>query len=374
MSRSDHSRSGDGPILIVDDSRTNLQMLGAIFETAGFSNLVLAGGGQEALDRLQDLDPSLIVLDLVMPEIDGFEVCRRIRAEPRLAGVPILVQTGLTDPKDRTQAFRAGATDVVTKPIDGRELIARARVHLENGAILRGLEGYRDAMEREIGLAHTAYGVLTPPESTLQAAVAGRIRLRAITRSGTDFGGDVWAAAQLPGGRIGIHLQQIAGNGVIAAVTAFSAVMQLDAEVWAGRPLQALPDALCPQSETGSPMFNPPCLVYAELSASSAHIDCISMNGAVMVADGPVTMMSSSRWQRCSVPMTGGRLVALVTPESLRRIGGLPVVQESLSSGNLDQAARMLDRQLGPATSQPAAILLLSGLKPPAAAVAGGRS
>ena len=113
-------------ILIVDDEPSGREILAALLHTQGYQ-LAFAAGGADALAQAAKLQPDLILLDVMMPEIDGFEVCRRVRADPAVAEVPIVLVTALDDRGSRLEGIEAGADDFVTKPFDRTELRARIR-------------------------------------------------------------------------------------------------------------------------------------------------------------------------------------------------------------------------------------------------------
>ena len=118
-------------ILVVDDSPETLGFLTEALEATGAMVLV-AVSGQEALDIAHRITPDVVLLDAVMPGIDGFETCRRMQASNATAHVPIIFMTGLTETEDIVRGLAAGGVDYVTKPIVIDELIARIRVHLTN--------------------------------------------------------------------------------------------------------------------------------------------------------------------------------------------------------------------------------------------------
>lgn len=115
-----------GTILVVDDVPAMHQILSAVLERDGYQ-IEFAGTGREALDLLADVDPDLILLDVMMPDMDGFDTCRRIRAFPGLAEVPIIMLTALTDRAAILRGIEAGADDFISKPFDQIELRARVR-------------------------------------------------------------------------------------------------------------------------------------------------------------------------------------------------------------------------------------------------------
>ncbi len=113
-------------ILIVDDQVSAREILRELLAEQGH-NLAFAGSGKEAWAKAAELIPDLILLDVMMPDIDGFEVCSRLRADPHLAEVPIIMVTALNDHYARMQGIEAGADDFITKPFDLMELEARVR-------------------------------------------------------------------------------------------------------------------------------------------------------------------------------------------------------------------------------------------------------
>jgi len=123
------TRSHAGLVLIVDDVPDNLAMLHDALDAAGYTVLV-ATSGATALQRAAQAEPDIVLLDAVMPDMDGFEVARRLKAGPETAHIPIVFMTGLTDTEHVLAAFDAGGVDYVTKPIRPAEVIARMGVHM----------------------------------------------------------------------------------------------------------------------------------------------------------------------------------------------------------------------------------------------------
>jgi two-component system phosphate regulon response regulator PhoB len=120
-------------VLIVDDERDLVRLLEFNLQKAGFET-VPAYTGMEALEKVRQRVPDLVVLDLMLPDIPGTEVCRQIKASPRARNVPVLMLTARTDEVDRVVGFEVGADDFVTKPFSVRELVLRIRAILRRGA------------------------------------------------------------------------------------------------------------------------------------------------------------------------------------------------------------------------------------------------
>src|SRR6266498_5704483 len=111
-------------ILIVDDEPSGRETLAALLHKQGYQ-LAYASDGRGALAQAAALNPDMILLDVMMPGMDGFEVCRRLRATPGVAEVPIIMVTALDDRESRLRGIEAGADDFVTKPLDRLELRLR---------------------------------------------------------------------------------------------------------------------------------------------------------------------------------------------------------------------------------------------------------
>ena len=116
-------------ILLIEDEPTNIQALSAILMAQGYQ-LNVATTGQQALELLGRLRPDLILLDVMMPGIDGFETCRRIKSDVLSRDIPIIFLTARTGTEDVVRGFEAGAVDYVAKPFNSHELLARVRTHL----------------------------------------------------------------------------------------------------------------------------------------------------------------------------------------------------------------------------------------------------
>jgi formate hydrogenlyase transcriptional activator len=141
-------------ILVVDDTRANIGFLLETLSQAGY-RVRVAPDGETALEQIQYSPPDLVLLDVMMPGIDGFETCQRIRKLPQLSQLPVIFMTALSDTQDKVRAFAAGADDYVTKPFQSEEVLARVRTHLSRRVLEAKLEQANRELETRVA-ARTA--------------------------------------------------------------------------------------------------------------------------------------------------------------------------------------------------------------------------
>lgn len=137
--------TGVTKILVADDDAQNRTLLRTMLEPARYI-VVDAADGPGALAQAARHHPDLVLLDVRMPGLDGFEVTRRLRARPETALLPVILVTGLTELHEKVRGLDAGATDFVTKPFQQGELLARVRANLRTAAALRRLENVQDVL------------------------------------------------------------------------------------------------------------------------------------------------------------------------------------------------------------------------------------
>src|SRR5262249_35345450 len=161
-------------VLVVDDSPDTLRMLTDALEEAGMTVLVALEGSQ-ALAIVTKITPDVILMDAVMPSMDGFEACRAIKHNKMLAHVPVIFMTGLGETQDIVKGLEAGGVDYVTKPIVPDELLARIRVHLANARLANSARAALDASGRYLLATNAAGGVLwcTPQTAKLLGLAFG---------------------------------------------------------------------------------------------------------------------------------------------------------------------------------------------------------
>ncbi len=128
----------NGIVLVVDDNSENLSLVMNILENGGFTTLV-SQSAENALSILLEVDIDLVLLDALMPETDGFQMCKQMKKIPEYRDIPVIFMTGLSEQKDIVQAFNAGSVDYIIKPIQPAELLARVQTHLKNARTTRSV-------------------------------------------------------------------------------------------------------------------------------------------------------------------------------------------------------------------------------------------
>jgi CheY-like chemotaxis protein len=157
-------------VLVVDDDLQTVNLIGLVLQRRGYE-IVAAGLGAQALAKAQAEDPDLIVLDIMMPDMNGFEVCRRLRADPATAGIPIIMFTARTMVDDKVTGFQAGADDYLTKPVHPDELATRVEALLARFA-QRRVEQHPSVRAKVLGFLGAKGGVGT---TTLAVNVAAAL-------------------------------------------------------------------------------------------------------------------------------------------------------------------------------------------------------
>src|SRR5271165_4171161 len=133
-------------ILLVDDAPANLQVLAGMLKDRGYKARPVPSGKLALLAARKD-PPDLILLDINMPEMNGYEVCEQLKADDQLKGIPVIFISALTEPLDKVKAFAIGGVDYLTKPFQMEELHARVETHLKLRRLQIELEGYARRLE-----------------------------------------------------------------------------------------------------------------------------------------------------------------------------------------------------------------------------------
>ena len=200
-------------ILVVDDSPMNLQVLVRTLHGTGH-RILAARDGRSALDIVKRARPDLVLLDVMMPEIDGFEVCRAIKADPDGGDTIVIFLSALGDVSDKVSGLQLGAVDYITKPIQAEEVLARVATHLTRQHLERELRRSRDRLNRELASAGRMQRLILPPELPAHAEV----RFAASYQTSRHAGGDYYDVLPLGSDRYGVMVADVSGHGAPAAI------------------------------------------------------------------------------------------------------------------------------------------------------------
>lgn len=138
-----------GTILIVDDDFNNLKVLGSLLRGSGY-NVEAASGGKNALEVLEDIIPDLILLDAMMPELDGFDTCKLIRKEKKFDSIPILFVSALNEIEQMVKGIELGAVDFILKPFNSKLLLSKIKIHLDLKHKTQALKELTGTLERKV--------------------------------------------------------------------------------------------------------------------------------------------------------------------------------------------------------------------------------
>ena len=205
-------------VLLVDDAKANLDIL--VEGLKADHKLSLALNGEQALQNAARTPPDLVLLDIVMPGLDGYEVCRRMRAMPETADVPIMFLSSLEEVQNKTRGFEAGANDYLTKPFEMLEVKARVRSLLKAKA-------YSDAVKEQIAselrVAREIQMGMVPHDFTA-VEEAYHVSFGAILEPAREVGGDLYGVCAAGPERLMIFLGDVSGKGIPASMFMVRAV------------------------------------------------------------------------------------------------------------------------------------------------------
>ncbi len=209
-------------ILIVDDAEFNLALLSEVLRSHGYEQIDTALDGLAAMDKIKQSPPDLILLDLMMPNMDGFEFCEQLRANPLWRDIPVVVQTGAEDPEMRMRALRLGATDLLTKPVNADELVMRVQIHLERRYMMDELKRFKERVEDELEHAkHMQLEILPSLAQKNQIRQRYRVGVASHATTSSELGGDFWSMIPLDSYQFAVVSCDFSGHGVGAALNTF---------------------------------------------------------------------------------------------------------------------------------------------------------
>jgi len=199
-------------VLIVDDVKTNIDIL--VQALRDEYKLSVALDGTAALRSIEKNPPDLVLLDIVMPGLNGYEVCRQLRAQELTRELPVMFLSALEDVKDKAHGFEVGGNDYLTKPFEVLEVKARVRSLLKAKAYA---DAIREAMARDLRIAREIQMGILPAD--LAAATKGTgLDVHAIVEPAREVGGDLYEVLRVSNDRIVVALGDVSGKGIPAAL------------------------------------------------------------------------------------------------------------------------------------------------------------
>jgi phosphoserine phosphatase RsbU/P len=216
----DSSAAQPANILVVDDTPANLQVLAGMLKDRGYKVRPVPSG-KLALQAARHDPPELVLLDINMPDMNGYEVCKQFKADDKLKGIPIIFISALTEELDKVKAFALGGVDYLTKPFQMEELHARVETHLKIHRLQikleehsRHLELARERVKFDLELARGVQRSFLP----LRLPQVPGYEFFSHYEPAQEVGGDYYDFIPLPGRRVAVLLGDVAGKGVAAAL------------------------------------------------------------------------------------------------------------------------------------------------------------
>jgi sigma-B regulation protein RsbU (phosphoserine phosphatase) len=202
----------DCRVLIVDDVKANVDIL--VEALRGDYKLAVALCGEQAMSAVHRSPPDLVLLDIVMPDLDGYEICRRLRAADATRELPIMFLSSLEDVKDKTRGFEVGGNDYLTKPFEILEVKARVRSLLKAKSYA---DAVKAAAERDLGIAREIQMGLLPTNIRTQTQGTG-LDVHAVLEPAHKVGGDLYEVLRLSPDRVLVAVGDVSGKGIPAAL------------------------------------------------------------------------------------------------------------------------------------------------------------
>jgi sigma-B regulation protein RsbU (phosphoserine phosphatase) len=207
---------------LIDSSPFNQKTLARFLNWIGIRRVEFVGNDRDVLVRVDSFQPDLVMIDIGRSEVDGIELCRRLRRNPQCRDLPILIQTTISTDQIRAACFHAGANDILTNPINPGECIARVRYHLERRSMVQELRRFRERVEKDLHMARAMQHAIVPERGTI-ARIAARHRLSIDVEfeSCNEIGGDFWTLFEIDDQRVGLFIADFSGHGIPAAINTF---------------------------------------------------------------------------------------------------------------------------------------------------------
>lgn len=212
----------DADILVADDDPINLKILVSHLQKAGYSNVRTAGNGIEVMEKIENKKPDLLLLDIIMPEMTGFDVIRKIRPKHSFENLPILVQTSISNAEEQQQAWTLGANDIINKPIQRMELLSRVYIQLHQYLMIKELHEYQQKNQEEMDSAiRLQQSILPQQECIKQIEEQNNVSVHSIFKAYRFLSGDLWGLIPINQDKFAFWSSDFMGKGLQAALNSF---------------------------------------------------------------------------------------------------------------------------------------------------------
>ncbi len=209
-------------VLVVEDNPSTQTVLGRLLNLINISDISFAADGVEGLELAKETHPDLIILDITMPRMDGYEVIQHLKDDQNTRDIPVLIQTASDNRETREKTFRAGATDFITKPINPLEFFSRVRVHLENRLLVRHLSDQLNQIETELHAARRMQIDMLPHDKILSMVKETyHLNISHYFAPSSLLGGDFWQVIPISNNKIAFYICDFSGHGVASALNTF---------------------------------------------------------------------------------------------------------------------------------------------------------
>lgn len=209
-------------ILVVDDNEMDQLIVSSLLQRNRFNQIRICSNGLEALEECALWQPDLVILDLHMPVVDGFEFLTRVGNTHNLMHMPVIALTMTSEIAAKAKIFQLGACDFITKPVHVSELNARTRMHLERKFLIQALDDYHSRIAGEMQIAQQMQRQILPSPTDVQVAEHKYdVNIAHHYTPSSELGGDHWGLCPISDTRVGIYMIDFSGHGVSAAINTF---------------------------------------------------------------------------------------------------------------------------------------------------------
>ena len=209
-------------VLVIEDNPSTQTVLGRLLNLINITNVAFASDGVEGIKLTKEFKPDLIILDITMPRMDGYEVIHHLKNDKETSNIPVLIQTASDNRETRERTFRAGATDFITKPINPLEFFSRVRVHLENRLLVRNLTDKLSQIESELHAARRMQIDMLPSDIILHDVKDEyQLDIAQFFAPSSLLGGDFWQVIPVSKNKIAFYICDFSGHGVASALNTF---------------------------------------------------------------------------------------------------------------------------------------------------------